>query len=219
MITKRKPIIIFLILLILSIVLGVFSLVEKRLETTIKSIAEVKVRQIAVNSIHKSISENIINNVEYEELIKIHKDNNGRIVLMQPNIIKIDQLQSETALLINKSLSELSKEEIQIPVGQILGSQLFANFGPEINIAIIPIGSVYVKPINDFKEAGINQTRHMLSLNVETQLKVVVPTVNSNIKVETEILIADNIILGDVPKEYTKINLDSILEEKLKIYR
>lgn len=215
---KKVPLIITVFLMILLIVLISFIFIEKSLESTVATIADAKAKQIAVNCINKIITEKIISNVDYEDLIKIHKDNNGRIVLMQPDIIKIDKLQAETSLEVNKALSNLTNEEINIPLGQVLGSQLLASYGPNINVSIIPIGTVDVKPINQFKEAGINQTRHMLSLRVESQIRVVVPMVKSKIKVETEILIADNIILGDVPKEYTNINLDSFLEKNLKPY-
>lgn len=212
---KRVPLMITIVSIILFLIISTFIFIEKRLESTIVTIADARAKQVAVNCINKIIKEKIINNEEYEDIIKIHKDDRGRIVLMQPDIIKIDKLQSETSLEVNKALSNLSNEEINIPLGQILGSQLLASYGPNINLSVIPIGTVDVYPINQFKAAGINQTRQMLSLRIESQVKVVVPMVKSNINVKTEILIADNIILGDVPKEYTNINLDNFLDKNL----
>jgi sporulation protein YunB len=212
---QRRSFIGFALIITTIIFLLVFVLVEKNLEPTILAIAEQRTHNIAVNYINKAVTKKIVNKVEYEDLVKIHKDDRGRIVLMQPNIIKIDKLQSETASEVNNSLSNLPNEKIAIPLGQVLGSQLLGSYGPKIHVTLVPLGTVQVTPINQFKEAGINQTRHMLSLKIESTIKIVIPLVSSDVKVNTEILIADNIILGEVPNEYTRINLDREIDKSL----
>jgi sporulation protein YunB len=108
-----------------------------------------------------------IDAVNYQDLIFVQKDSQGRIVLMQPNIVRINQLVSDTTLYINNNLKELEKKEFSIPLGQVLGSQLLANYGPHINVKILPIGTVKTIVSDNFVEAGINQTRHRLYLNIE----------------------------------------------------
>jgi sporulation protein YunB len=125
---------------------------------------------------------------------------------MQPNIVRINQLASDTTLSINSALKGLEKEKFYIPVGQVLGSQLIANYGPRIKVSIYPIGTVKTTVFDKFEEAGINQTRHRLYLSVDSQVRVVVPLITSNVRVKTQVPVTDTIIVGQVPKTYVRLD-------------
>lgn len=194
--------IIFVALLLIG-----FLVVEKNLKPTIRTIAEAKAKQIAVETINDVINKKIVPNVEYQDLIKIHKDGEAKVTMVQPNIIKINQVQAETAIEVNKSLKNLKKGEFKIPLGQASGTQLLANYGPRIKVNFVPIGTVNVQVKDTLYEAGINQTRHRIYFKVTCQIQVVIPLESSNVKVSSDIMVADNIILGDVPTQYVKVNM------------
>ncbi|HBG22739.1 MAG TPA: sporulation protein YunB, partial [Peptococcaceae bacterium] len=149
--------------------------VERNLKPTIKQIGEAKARQVATEAINNAVKHKIADSVNYQDLVFVQKDSQGRIVLMQPNIVRINQLASDTTLYINDDLKKLENKEFSIPLGQVLGSQLLANYGPGIKVNIRPIGTVKTSVSDTFTEAGINQTRHRLYLNIESQVRVVVP--------------------------------------------
>lgn len=179
--------------------------IEKNLKPTILAYAEAKAKQIAVDSINDVINNKIVPDIASEELEKVHKDGNAKVTIVQPNIAKINQIQAETATEINKTLKNLSQGQFKIPLGQVMGSQLLASYGPKIKVSFVPIGTVDVKLVDKIDEAGINQTRHKMYFKVTSQVKVVIPLESSNVKVSSEVLIADNIILGEVPFTYVKI--------------
>lgn len=196
----RLALVIFLVaLLILILTLTVF---ERSLKPTIRELAVVKARSAATEAVNKAIKEMLTDSVDYQELIYIEKDTSGRIVLMQPNIVRINKLASDTTLAINDSLKDLVDEQFFIPIGQVLGSQLLANYGPRIGVSIYPIGTVQTNVFDRFEEAGINQTRHRLYLDVQSQVKVVVPLITSNTKVTAKVPITETIIVGEVPRVY-----------------
>ncbi len=64
------------------------------------------------------------------------------------------------------------------------------------------MGTVDATIVDKFQEAGINQTRHMVYLKIIAQIKVVVPLVSTEIEIPAEMLIAETIIVGEVPKFY-----------------
>jgi len=199
------PILIFIVFVVA--VFWFLAFAERNLGPTIISIAETRAKQMAVEIIHKAVKEEIAENVEYQDLMITHKDKQGHLVMVQPNIVMIDRLQAETALAVNEHFKKLIDEDIGIPLGQILGSKLLASLGPRINIGIMPVGSVDVRMVNGFEEAGINQTRHTIALRVQGDMKIVVPLVSSQTKIVTDILIADNVFFGPVPNIY--LNADS----------
>jgi len=185
----------------LVILVGGFILFESDLRPTIKTIAEAEARWVATDAVNRAIRDKIAN-VDYNQLIMVQKDNQGQIVLMQPNIVRINQLASDITLSIQSALQGLVNEQFSIPVGQVLGSQLLANYGPRVKVSIYPIGTVRTSVFDKFEAAGINQTRHRIYLDIETQVQVVVPLVSSDVTVSTQVPITDTVIVGPVPTFY-----------------
>jgi len=185
----------------LVILVGGFILFEHDLRPTIKAMAEAEARWVATDAVNRAIRDNIAN-VDYNQLIMVQKDNQGQIVLMQPNIVRINQLASDTTLSIQSALQGLASEQFYIPVGQVLGSQLLANYGPRVKVSIYPVGTVRTSVFDKFEAAGINQTRHQIYLDIETQVQVVVPLVSSEVTVSTQVPITDTVIVGPVPSFY-----------------
>jgi len=189
----RFPIKLIVVILVVAVILVVpFLIVERNLKPTILTIAKAYAEQIAVDAIQNAVNEKIAKSVEYKDLIFIRTDNRGRIVLMQANTIKINNLAADTVLDIQKSLASLEGKEIPIPMGQVLQSQLLAAYGPKIKVTLVPI--------------GINQTRHRLYLNVSGRVKIVIPMASDYVEVTSQIPIAETIIVGEVPETY--LNLD-----------
>ena len=204
---RRFPVRIVVILLIIVLMTAIpFAIVESNLKPTILAVAKAQAEQIAVKAIQDAVNEKVAKSVEYKDLIFIRTDNRGRVVLMQANTIKINSLAAETTLDIQKSLYKLEGKVIPIPLGQVLKSQLLAAYGPKIRVTLVPIGSVKVKVIDDFQQAGINQTRHRLYLNVLGRVKIIIPLVSDYVEVESQVPIAETIIVGEVPQTY--LNLD-----------
>jgi sporulation protein YunB len=196
-----------IVVLILMLIGGLsFNIIEKNLKPTILAIAKAHAEQIAIRAIQNAVNERVAKSVEYKDLIFIRTDNRGRIVLMQANTIKINSLAANTTLDIQKSLSKLEGKVISIPLGQVLKSQLLASYGPKINVTLVPIGTVKVKIVDDFLQAGINQTRHRLYLNVFGKVKIVIPLVSDFVEVASQIPIAETIIVGEVPQTYLNVD-------------
>ncbi len=194
----------------LAFLLVIFLVFEHNLKPTIREIAEAKARWVATDAVNEAIKQKVSETVDYHDLIFVHKDVQGRIVLMQPNIVRINHLAADITLTIQNTLEELADDQFFIPVGQVLGSQLLANYGPRIKVSIYPVGTVRTKIFDRFEEAGINQTRHRLYLDIRSRVKVVIPLITSNVKVATQIPITDTIIVGQVPETYVKFYAEGL---------
>ena len=55
---------------------------------------------------------------------------------------------------------------------------------------------------NEISAAGINQTKHEMKLDVVVDIDVVLPWRTVSTQVVTEILIAETVIVGEVPQTY-----------------
>lgn len=197
---RRFPTRTLVVILILALMILVpFGIVERNLKPTILAIAKAYAEQVAVTAIEDAVNDRIAKSVEYKDLIFIRTDNRGRVVLIQANTVKINSLAADAILDIQKSLAKLEGKVVFIPLGQVLKSQLLAAYGPKIKVTLVPIGTVKVKVADDFQQAGINQTRHRLYLNVYDRVKIVIPLVSDYIEVAAQVPVAETIIVGEVP--------------------
>jgi sporulation protein YunB len=72
-------------------------------------------------------------------------------------------------------------------------------------VKLKPMGRVNTEVFDSFEDAGINQTRHKIYLQVITEVQVIVPLITDSIEVITVMPLADTIYIGEVPD--TLINL------------
>jgi len=193
----------FKIILVFCIVTAVLVYVEHRYRPTILAIAEARVVQIATDSVHGAIRKEIVNEkVRYRDLIELHKDSEGKIVMLQANTVKINQVAADVTLAVEEALENLQQTSFTIPLGQVLGSHLLAAYGPKIHIAVVPVGAVKVDVLGEFEEAGINQTRHRIYVTMNTTVRVVVPMTSAEVELSTVVPVAENILVGNVPDVY-----------------
>ena len=178
--------------------------IETHLKPTLMAIAETRATRIATQSINSVINNQVSLTVDPKTLVTITLDEHGRVVLIQPNTMEFNRLAADTTMKVQDALAQISEEKIDIPIGQVLGSQLLASMGPKITVTIIPAGTVQVKVVDKFEQAGINQTRHMVYLAATTQIRIVVPLVSQSVTVNTQVPVAEYVVVGEVPNTYVQ---------------
>jgi len=201
---KKKIVMFFTIILVFIIMLYLYMYIEKNIRPKIKVMSEIKARLIATQAINDAVSKKIQMNV-FKDLVNIKTDNMGRVTMVQANTSEMNRIAVETSLYIQKELENISEEDLYISIGNILGSQIFADKGPKLRIKIQPAGTVKVNFATEFSEAGINQTRLKIYLKVDTRVQIIMPFAGNEIDVSTNVPVSETIIVGDVPESY--INL------------
>ena len=59
--------------------------------------------------------------------------------------------------------------------------------------------------MTSFESAGINQTRHEISLEASVMMRIVIPAGADSVSVSTYVPIAESIIVGSVPDSYVSV--------------
>ena len=80
--------------------------------------------------------------------------------------------------------------------------------GSKLTFKIEPVGYVDTRLVSKFSSAGVNQTLHQIVLEVEGNVSAVIPGFNTSIKVKPTYIIAETIIVGNIPESYTYITGD-----------
>lgn len=204
---------VFLVLIVLFLVEGLL-LIDRKIRPLILAAAVMECNGIATRAINKAILEKVVPTVSYKDLINVETDDKGRIVMAQTNIVEINRIKALTTVSTGEVVAEISDREILIPLGVISNLYFLANKGPKIPVKLKPMGRVNTVVLDSFEDAGINQTRHKIYLEVITEVQIVVPLIEESIEVFTMMPLADAIYIGEVPD--TLINLSfpqSVTEE------
>lgn len=137
----------------------------------------------------------------YDYFVTLERDESGAVTAIKANMARINALSSE---LLSDIVEAADKGELSlsIPLGNILGSSLLLGKGPDIPVDITLLTSSRVDFKNELSAAGINQTKHEMKLDVVVDIDVVLPWRTVSTQVVTEILIAETVIVGEVPQTY-----------------
>ena len=137
----------------------------------------------------------------YDYFVTIDRDESGAVTAIKANMARINALSSE---LLSDIVEAADRGELSlaIPIGNILGSSLLLGKGPDIPVDITLLTSSRVDFKNELSAAGINQTKHEMKLDVVVDIDVVLPWRTVSTQVVTEILIAETVIVGEVPQTY-----------------
>ncbi len=206
----RRFLIAFVVIAVMAA--GLVSFALANLNPVVISMAEARSRQLAVEAINQAVAEVMKSAVSYSDLIQVSTDSNGRVTMIRANTLFMNELASRIALTVQRNLAALEDEGVSLPLGSAFGVKLLSGSGPRILVGVVPVGSVTTRFLTAFESAGINQTRHEISLEASTQMRIVIPTGASTVSVSSVVPVAEAIIVGEVPASYVNVpDVDSML--------
>ncbi|MFU0801171.1 MAG: sporulation protein YunB [Xylanivirga thermophila] len=202
----KKGMVPIIITLIILAGIGIFIFIDRGIKNTLIAMSEAKVRYIATQAMNNSVEKILGSDINYTDLVNVLTDKEGNIAMIQANTVKMNLLGAQASSYAQQEITTLGDDGIDIPLGTVFGSNLLAGMGPNIKVKIIPMGSVSSDFATEFENAGINQTRHKIYLDMKTQVKVVVPLSSEVVYVSTRVPITETIIVGNVPDYYVNID-------------
>ncbi len=154
------------------------------------------------NKINEKMSEG---QYDYNYFVTLQKDDTGNITAISANMARINTLSSEILQEVIAATNN-GLEDIDIPLGNLLGSNLLLGRGPKVPVKIIMLTSSYADFRNEIESAGINQVKHQIILEVRVQIDVMLPWEVQSTEVVSEVLIAETVLVGKVPDTYLNLN-------------
>ena len=140
----------------------------------------------------------------YDYFVTIEKDINGNVAAISANMSRINavsaQILSEVV-----AAAENGILDIRVPIGNLLGSNILMGKGPEVPIDVITLTSSYIDIENEIVSTGINQAKHKIILKVDVDIDILIPWDVLTTRVESNVLIAETVIVGKVPETYVDV--------------
>ena len=169
----------------------------------IRSLAYTQVTNATSDLINDSIDQMIIKgDVRYDRIVYFEKDLSGRITALKTNMAEVNRLKTGILNLINDEILALDSDDIGIPIGSLILPEAFSGKGRMIPVQILSIRNSDAEFSSDFSEAGINQTLHQLTMQISVDIVVLVLGQSQNFSVTGQVVVAETVIVGDVPETY-----------------
>lgn len=165
---------------------------------------------MAVSNASDLITQTVSNIVENEmrllgpdggKFVSFEKDGEGQISAIVTDTARVNILSAELLNAIVEA-SDRGDLDLSIPFGNLLGVSFFLGRGPMVPVKITMLTSSRVDFRNVLTDAGINQTKHQLLLEVCVDADVLLPWEIRSTQIVTEVLVAETIIVGRVPQTY-----------------
>ena len=155
--------------------------------------------------INKAIAE-IMNEGNYDGdyFVTFEKGESGEVTAISCNMSRINTLSAEILDRV-VGATENYTATVQIPLGNLTGLGLLMGRGPKVPVEIVTLTSSRVEFKNGIVTAGINQTKHQITLGIMVDIDILVPWGSESTQVVTEVLIADTVIVGQVPGTYLDV--------------
>jgi len=192
-----------IILLVVAIL--VLVLFRIKYSGSIRSLAETQVINATSDLINDAIDCQIEKgNIQYDRMVYFEKDLDGRITALKTNMSEVNRLKTDILNLINDEILALSTDALGIPLGSLILPEFLAGRGPDIPVEILSIRNSDASFSSHFSEAGINQTLQQINMHVSVDVTVLVLGQTDSFTVSSQVIVAETIIVGEVPDTYFK---------------
>jgi len=140
--------------------------------------------------------------IAYDRIVFFEKDLEGQITALKTNMNEVNRLKTDILNIINDEILALDSSDLGIPIGSLFLPELFSGKGPAIPVHILSNRNSDANFVSSFSQAGINQTLHRLNMEVSIDVAVLVLGETSSFTVSSEVVVAETVIVGQVPQTY-----------------
>lgn len=199
----------------------------KKVSPTIMEYSKSQMKKVAATLINKSITNDILEEMNLDELFIVDKSNNEEIIniMIDPSIINKAASRATDSVEDNLKRVELKDQKVlddfninenyfYVPVSILFDSPLLNNIGPKIPINFKMVGNVTSGIVSEVEEYGINNSLITISLEISVEIKVILPLISDYVSITNYVPLAIKLIQGKVPVYYGGTGNGMILDNQ-----
>lgn len=180
---------------------------DLRLRPVVETMAEARVSNAVITLLDQAVTTEIQSKaITYSDLITIEKDENGCITALTSNMAALNDLRTSVLIDAVAAVDQIDAQSLAIPVGNLTGINFLSGRGFDLPVEVMTVGSAHAEYQSQFSDAGINQTRHQIQLEVTVSLDILLPGGDLPTEVSTQVLVAETVIVGSVPDAYVDLS-------------
>lgn len=195
------------VIILIAVNFVAFIQIDRHIRPIIRDLAVARIRSIGTKAINDAVTYELeTKKGQYDGIVVFSRNKDGEVTALSTDMMKINLLKSEITNIVVASISAIDTSQINIPLGNILGGGILSGRGPRIPIKIVPLGTANAQFISMFSSAGINQTLHRIIMEPTVTIGILLPGFSTTSEITAQITIAENVIVGSVPDNYTYID-------------
>ena len=212
--TLKKAKLLFLVLLFsVSLLTGSFLWILKtQIEPNLEEVGGIWAKVMVQQIVNKAVNKQLYEAGSMENLLIRKSNDDGQLEILQANTQAMNLLMTEISKELQVQYSERKEEEYFVSLGVLLGDHILSQARPEIRLRIRPLSVSSIDFKTEFESQGINQTKYKVYMDLTSEVKVLAPFTEETFRVATSVLIAEAIILGNVPGSYVNVPEEDILD-------
>ncbi len=214
-----------LFIIILSIISSFFviSYFGKKANKVLLPIAVSDTRKIITLIINSSVTREITNNMNTDNLFEIVKNNNDEIQMIDYNSKEVTKILNQITYNIQYSLRQIESGNIEafndmlkdydnnllkegiiaeIPFGVIFNNPILNNIFPKVKLKLNIIGDVISNIETEIKPYGINNALVEVRIYLEVSSQINLPFISERVTIPNSIPLSMKLINGTVPEAY-----------------
>lgn len=181
-------------------------MINRSLKPVVMSMAKQKgalaVSKIVNGAVTQAFEEN---SISYSDLVSLNYNSSGFVTSAEYNAQGINSLKLDIGERLIKGLEKLRASKIKVPLGSTSGDVTLSGRGPGIKVKIVSDAVPDIQLISDFESVGINTVKHEVILRVKVNGKVYLPPAEDDFCFTQDFVIAQTIIVGNIPEGYANI--------------
>lgn len=180
--------------------------VDLQLRPILEAAARAKVSNVVTRTLDGAISDYVAElGLGYRDLIRMETDENGRITALVSDMAALNALRTRILGIAVEAVDSLDRAELAIPAGNLTGINLLSGKGVELPVEVVAVGTAHAEFESSLSDAGINQTRHQILLNVSVAVDILLPGDTLRTEVTAQVPVAETVIVGAVPDTYLQL--------------
>lgn len=193
-------------------VIVLFFGVKHQIEPNIDAVSKLKAKGLVNEIINEAIGEEFSERDYAQKLFLIEKGEDGQILTVQSNTALINKTVADFAARIGRRYERMEPRRLSVSYGTLLGSKLLSQTDLDFPIKVLPLAVTDYDFETEFVGQGINQTKYKIYINLSSSVRVLQPFSADTIGIKNKVLIAEMVIVGEVPESYVNVPKEDILD-------
>lgn len=188
---------------IASFILSTLYFVDYKLRPSLQLAASALARRVATEALNQALTEELAHTTDESDIVHVETTgSHPELTVARFNLHVITALQSDATKQAELAMHQLSKQTIRLPFGHIFGGSVLSTTQMNVPVHLYLIGNAHSSIYADVKSVGVNQTVHILYLQLSADVNVVAPFVTQTTEVDSRSPIAYIVLAGSVPNTY-----------------
>ena len=180
----------------------VFTGIQRWIRPTVQTRLIYQAKTYAVAALEETVRQELEQmDLSYGRLVRVSREK-GRVVSLETDTVLLNQIKSRITQATVRKMEKLSDYRLTVPLGSVSGIDLFSGKGPKVRFLLQPQTAVESQILQQFHSAGVNQTQHRIYLQLNVEIEAVIPGFSAKTSVQTQVELAQTVIVGEVPQFY-----------------